>query len=262
MPELLTQKDCRSVRDLPFCYLCGQGFSHQQPATDDHVPPTSIFAKSDRNWPLILSAHESCNNDQAGYDEVIGQLVALLHRKVPSREHNRLNVQVCKDSITDIPMAWLHGVAIRPIIFRWVRAFHAALYREFLPGATGGMIYTPFPEGRKDGEVLVINGYDSQRALFVEEIKKNRTARTVDAILIRNGKCRYECVWMHTDDGRSICVFALRLYDWENLGLQTGFPRGCVGYYHPNAGKPNLATGGCRIDFKMTNLERFDPFGR
>ena len=79
MQKLTSQKDLRLVQRLNFCYLCGDGFDKDSERTKDHVPPEAMFAEADRNFPLIVSAHGSCNWARSPEDEVIGQLVSLLH---------------------------------------------------------------------------------------------------------------------------------------------------------------------------------------
>ena len=72
-----TQQAMRRVKELPFCYLCGEKLS--EPQNDDHVPPTSIFLPDDRNVPLILPTHKKCNNDRSDEDQLIGQLIDILN---------------------------------------------------------------------------------------------------------------------------------------------------------------------------------------
>lgn len=139
MPELSTQSDFQSLRNLPFCYLCGKAFTEESRKTRnrDHVPPKSIFASSDRNYPLILPTHPKCNEDQSDYDEVVGQLIAAIHGKYPKPTNMRLDVDVAEDTTTGAQSAWLNGANLHRTIGRWLRAFHAALYQEFLPDNDG-----------------------------------------------------------------------------------------------------------------------------
>jgi len=154
------------------------------------------------------------------------------------------------------------GLALKPIIFRWVTGFHAALYNEAL-GPSGYMVFPPLPEGRVRGTRVEPVPVPEVVPHLVEELKRNRSTGTLDVIQCRNGHCRYECVWSQADDGRRICIWGLDLYGWRELGDVHHFePRGCVGSYRPNSGLiPATATLGTRLDFAVPNGERLDPFG-
>ena len=84
-------------------------------------------------------------------------------------------------------------------ICRWLRAFHAALYREFLPdndGTEDGTSFSfdpPFPIGRIDeNDEIRVAPISPHHTYFVEQIKRNRTAGRLDRITCFNGKCVYE----------------------------------------------------------------------
>lgn len=97
---------------------------------------------------------------------------------------------------------------------------------------------------------------------FVKELKRNRATGTLDRIVCRNGKCRYECVWSQADNGAWICIYGLDLYQWINLGDTSSETRGCVGsYLRPQHGTPPGATCTTRIVFTVENRERLNPFG-
>lgn len=138
------------------------------------------------------------------------------------------------------------------------------MYREYLPEDAGSfMTSPPLPEGRhhaRGGEFLPISEILRH---FVEELKKNRATNTLDRILCRNGKCRYECVWTQADRGQWICIYGLDLYGWMNLGDTRQFEtRGCVGAYRRAAGgTPRGATCATQLVFTVENRERLNPFG-
>jgi hypothetical protein len=120
---------------------------------------------------------------------------------------------------------------LRPIIFRWICGFHAALYDEPL-GPAESFISPPVPEGRVGETQIDPIPIAEVTPHLVDELKRNRLTGTIDSIICRNGRCHYECVWTQADDGRRICVWALNIYDWRELGDTTHFePRGCVGVY-------------------------------
>jgi hypothetical protein len=257
-----TQKAMRKVRALPFCYLCGDPLT--DPQNDDHVPPTAIFLNGDRNFPLILPTHDRCNGDRSSEDQVIGQLVGVLHGKAPDARHDKLDVKPVLFEDGTVGAA-VRDVDLRAIIRRWVRGFHAALYEEFLPDKAR-MFSTcpPLPEAqRPNGEVRPVP-VASVLPRFVEEIKRNRATGSLDRVMCRNGKCVYECVWAQADRGQWLCVYALDLYGWIKLGDPVHFEaRGCVGTYRRvQGGTPRRATTGTRLVFSVENREGLDPFGK
>lgn len=194
------QNAMRKVQKLPFCYLCGKRLV--VPQNNDHVPPDAIFRSSDRNFPLTLPTHEKCNRDRSAEDQVIGQLVGLLHRKSPNPRQNKLTVHGGRfpDGTAG---AVLYDIDLRAIIRRWIRGFHAALYGEFLPDNSGlFMTSPPLPEGEPTGVGVRFNQIPAVLPEFVKELKRNRVTNTLDRILCRNKKCRYECVWTQADRGQ------------------------------------------------------------
>src|SRR5262245_64409210 len=89
-----TQKAIRGVRNLPFCYLCGNSFSSMEESNLEHVPPLGLFAVADRNFPLILPTHRTCNAKQSADDQAIGQLVGIIHGRRPNPMHKKFRVSV------------------------------------------------------------------------------------------------------------------------------------------------------------------------
>jgi hypothetical protein len=104
----------------------------------------------------------------------------------------------------------------------------------------------------------------AQHRLFVETIKINRAARRIDFISSNNGKLRYECVWARSDSGPWICVFALNLYEWSDLGDVNNFAkRGCAGMYvTPTGATPEGAAVATELKISVPNFHPLDPFGR
>ena len=215
---LNSQQGLRRVRNLPFCYLCGRHIQAGDVLNRDHVPPAALFTEADRNFPLILRAHRHCNSAESASDETIGQLLGLKLGRVPADpKHRRLNIRLAVGSNRP-RLGLLQGFHIEGAIRRWLKAFHAALYQEPL-SANGFAIQTPFPSGRLEKNSIVIDEVRGQHFRFVETIKRNRAVRNIDAIHCNNGKLRYECVWERADNnGPWLCIFALNVYDWIDLG--------------------------------------------
>lgn len=259
--QIASLKQLSSIGKTSFCYVCGKGFDRDTETDRDHVPPKSIFAAIDRLDPLILPTHPCCNNKHASLDEKIGQLVAVLHKKYPSRHRLRLDVRPMVRKSGHV-LGTLHGIDLKPIIGRWVRAFHAALYQQFLPSDTANFIHPPFPSAeRKEGK-LIWDRILPQQVLFVELIKKNRIAGKLDTISCCNRKCIYECTWEQDDNGRWMCIFALNLYDWSRLADQSFQKRGCVGFYMPATDRPpNASIGVARLlEIPLPSGDPLDPF--
>lgn len=263
MPVVLdTQKAMRDVQRIFFCYMCGRGFKAEDAPNPDHVPPTGLFAVVDRNFPLILPTHRGCNAARSADDQVVGQLVGLMHGRRPNPTHNKLDVSAGHFQ-DGSPAVVVGSLDLRFIIRRWVRGFHAALYREHLSEAAQFATCPPLPEAVPTVGAPKFLPVADVIPEFVKELKRNRATGTLDRIECRNGKCRYECVWSQADNGTWICIYGLDLYQWINLGDTSSFePRGCVGsYIRPGGGVPLGATRTTRLEFRVVNRDRLDPFG-
>jgi hypothetical protein len=257
-----THKAAQELRSLPFCYLCCQQFEANERPTPDHVPPKSLFAKTDRDFPLVLPAHAACNTARSPQDQMMCQLIGPLRGRPADPQHQK--IKVVGGSFPDgAPGVAVADMNLRSIIARWLRAFHAALYREALPADAHFSIYPPLPETRGTPEALQIVPIPDAFRHFVVELKRNRAADKLDRISCRKGHCRYECVWTQADDQRAICVFGLDIYRWSRLGDGLHFePRGCVGAYWPDDRHvPDTAARATILEVLFTNQERLDPFG-
>jgi len=257
---LETQQAMRAVQGLPFCYLCGNEFVAAGARNRDHVPPSSIFAIPDRNFPLVLPTHTACNGGWSAGDEAIAQLVGLLHGKpLPIPARLEFASGLFDDGTQGVAV---RGLDLRAVIRRCVRGFHAALYREPLASTMAFATCPPMPEVRVEDAGAQYVEPPEMCERFVEELQRNRASRTVDRIVCRNGKCRYECVWSLAEDGRWLCIYGLDLYGWRELGDPDHFePRSCVGAYRlPDARIPDAAGRATELVFSIGGGRR-DPFG-
>ena len=228
--RLESQAQMRQIRSLPFCYVCAQAFEPHEERNSDHVPPTALFATDHRDFPLILPTHTRCNSAQSADDETIGQLVGVLHGRaiVPHGRKPELYGGVFPDGS---PGAGAKGLDVKRIIWRWVRGFHAALYRSPIL-EVGRQVFPPLPEGRVEAGRVEPVPVPEVIQHFVQEIKRNRATGTLDSVVCRKARCRYECVWTQADGGQWFCVWALDIYGWSELGHDPHFDRrGCVGMY-------------------------------
>lgn len=264
MPSLTTQKDFRSVQRLPFCYLCGKEFLDGDQPNKDHIPPQSIFLKEDRE-PLWLPTHVACNTGETITDQKIGQLIALKYGKAPKdAAHRRLEITWFPNE----QLAALTNLDVDAAVWRWIRGFHAALYRnplliDFTAAAIPGSLVTPFPKAPKGTDQIAIEPLRPQHSAFVQTIKLNRLKQNLDRISCNKGKLLYECVWNQADNnGPWMCMFAVNVYDWKDLG-STGQhpPRGCAGFYMlADGSKPEDAAQGVSSPIIIPNLDPLDPF--
>lgn len=261
--NLTTRKQVRSVRNLSFCYICGEPFDAEEVANFDHVPPETIFVEQDRDFPLKLKTHKDpCHSNLNLDDEVIGQLVSFIHGKQPPVRNDKLKIDLYKEAENNNFLASFSQKPLEPLIFRWVKGFHAALYHTHIPESTRYNIQTPWPSAVIKDNNLVEDPIKNQHYVFVENIKRNRVAGNLDRIGTNNGKLIYECVWDRLSDNSWFCVFALNLYDWKDLGDVNNFQsRGCAGCYRlPSGLAPLNASLATNLHFDIKNVDKADPF--
>lgn len=260
MVVLDSQRLLRTVQRLPFCYLCGTPFKEGDDCDRDHVPPETIFLPEDRE-PLILRTHRVCNGSYNKVDELIGQLIALRYGKVPPRRNRHLRIQVSPD----LERGAVTNINIDQAVWRWVAGFHAALYKESLFHSSMRSLVVPFPKGQNRNGKVIIDPLLPQHPFFVEQIKTNRACNNLDRVVSNKGKMRYECFWMQVDgNGSWMCIFALDIYDWKDLGRTPGHPaRGCAGCYVTMSREvPAKAARAKQSPIKVPNSDPLDPFGR
>jgi len=267
MVSLQTQKNFRAVQQLPFCYLCGETFVAGDDKNRDYAPPNCMFAETDRE-PLILLTHVTCNSSHELTDEKSGQLIALKRHEVASPDSDRLKFALSSDMKDGV----LINVDVDGAVWRWIKGFHAALYCEPLihpeaPPATGRpyvrALVTPFPRARQRDGNLIVEQLLPQHLNFVQTIKTNRAKNNLDRICCNKGKLTYECVWAQADnDGPWLCIFALDIYDWKDLGRTRVQPaRGCAGCYVLACGDaPAAATRAVTSSIIIPNFDPVDPF--
>lgn len=262
MTQLLTQQDVRAARELPFCYLCGDPILKRSDRHPDHVPPKAIFSAADRDFPVKVAAHQQCNTDHSARDRVLGQLISVVHGKYPSPDDCALETQTYTCDEFPSKLCGIKNLDLLAQIKRWVRAFHTALYREFLPDSTPFAVHPPVPHGKLIENGFTIDKIKEQQNWFVAILKRNRAAHCLDRIVSNNGKLRYECVWSRRNETDWACVFALNIYDWSSIGDHSFFDRrGCVGYYEPVSGPVDAATRESLLEFEFANNSPLDPFG-
>ncbi len=259
MVSLTVHKDFQGVRRLPFCYLCGRDFIEGDVRDGDHVPPQATFNPRDRNPVLKLETHRECNGAFKVEDKKIAQLIALRRRQSPSSPRDAALTFAAHPGfgvgVTNLNVDWA--------VWRWIRGFHAALYRQPLLTEWHSIV-TPFPRADVTDGLPKLRPLRPQHALAVNVIKYNRLAGSLDRIEAYKRQLRYECVWCQTDDGEKwFCMLALDIYDWKDLGSHTAeIPaRGCTGVYAlPDYSVPPGATIGRRPEIEIPNNDTLDAF--
>jgi hypothetical protein len=257
---LQTQKELRALQRLPFCYLCGDQFIDNDVTDGDHVPARAAFNPRDREPSLKLRTHKRCNTSLSVDDKKIGQLIAMRRREdPPTKRDQALRFMAQRDMVA------VTNLNIDAAVWRWIRGFNAALYREPLLGARY-TIRTPFPRADEVQGQLVLQPLLEQHRLFVATLKRNRAWQNVDRIETNRGKLRYECVWCLSDDAPTwLCVFGVDIYDWKDLGSSTPLipARGCAGMYQrEDGGRPEMAAVNRESPIAVLNDDPMDPFGK
>ncbi len=256
--QLTNQKKLREVRDLDFCYICGEPFDESSNFDHDHVPPKSIFTKQDRQ-PLLLKTHKECNQRHSALDEKIGQLISLqFGEKTISSNSLRFNLMPMRRMYS----ASITGINIEEAVWRWIGGFHAALYRIPMKKCRGSLV-TPFPKANSINGKWNFAPILPQHHIFVDTIKKNRAFKRLDYIVANNGTMTFECIWDKTDNNdKWLCIFGINIYNWKVMGNSNYGPRrGCCGCNQLIDGsKPENASIAIRSPILIPNIDKNDPY--
>jgi hypothetical protein len=263
MPSVISRRDLQAVQKLPFCYVCGKRFTANDQRNRDHVPSRSCISLKDRpQSPVILPVHVGCNNLFKIADERVGQFLSLLHGKLAKAEKRRLQYRRFSNPALHSQSRQIEAVSnvnMYGTVWRWVRAFHAALYQQPIPQEAKYAIELPFQVVSPIGDSYIIDdGRPRQRSLCEETINRNRMTRTTDRLVGWNGQLQYECVWVLTPMN-AYCVFWLDFYEWRRLANLSGHnQKDCVGFYHSYLSEvPTLATIESQVIAKPGSRSRF-----
>jgi hypothetical protein len=241
MVIIRTLQDARPAQLLEFCYYCGEPFSTEPDfrRTRDHIPPRAVFHEDDRNWPLTVACHYRCNQERSLEDVKIAQLIQITRGQPVELSNIVLDVAPWPSANTEQPIGILTNLDLDAEIWRWVRGFHATLYRSYLPADRPHEIFTPIPKGEFTANGLQINDHPPMRNEMKQLLLLNLEAGRLDGIRSNNGKLLYSCAWvLPTFGGRWECCFGLKVYDWKTAG-DPRFPRrDCFGRYTID-GKPS-----------------------
>ena len=237
MKSITTQREARHIQNFEFCYLCGRRFSEGDTVNRDHVPPRSVFKKEDRNFPLKLRVHaDDCHAALNLDDEVIGQLVSILHGNKIYSENDKIQLKGYLLNNSKALVAF-DKQRIEPLLQRWLRGFYAALYGEPLHFDTKFCIQAPLPVGKIiDGKFEKVDPLP----IFAECLQAIEKSQEFDEIISNNGKFIFRCVWDKLSDGSWAGIFHINLYQWSRLGDFKSFGNcECVGLFsRPDGKKP------------------------
>lgn len=228
MITLRTQKQLRQCQSIDFCCLCGRPLASGEPLNRHHIPPEAIFRKEDRE-PLVLPVHKSCNDAESTRDEPISQLIRALRGEFPADKNKKLRGASLRAVDGGDVDAMVFPEAKRTI-FRWVKCFHAAMYRQYLDNPRG-KVFLPIVEGTSVAGFATADPPHRVRIALTAIISRHMRLEECDSIVCNKGNCEYHCIWKTFSGGRSLCIFALRVYDWERLTDPRFEPHGCVGFY-------------------------------
>lgn len=264
MEMRFTQRDFRKAKQLPFCYLCGQAFDRttkvkDQKKTRDHVPSKKIFSELERKRdPLIVPAHGKCNGKWSEVDEVMKLSFcvddldrSLLHKKQVILKHADGRETVG----SQLP-------ELRDVIWRYVRALHAAIHQEFLPDDTDRSVCAPLPDADLINGTLVPTPIAEQFRGFVRTIKVARATGQTRTLSAFGGAFIYEWAWFRSD-AHALCLFAMDCVEWKHCGDPSwGELRACVGHYALHT-LPERATFAkpCSEVPVVENSDPLDAFG-
>lgn len=237
MVTILTPKEREAaVRRPSFCYLCGQPLGAKKGIgwNRDHVPASSYL--TGRSAALPMRAHPECNSLWSMRDERAGQMIAILIGRYPrSPERTRIDVTKFTNVATGESHFAVEAFDFEQDVWRMIRAFHAALYGEFLSPDTPTSVSLPFPSGHAPNGVPSYDEPPMWHRAVVKDVLRAAQLDRVDRLTCAGGECEYKCTWIALPQAPCRCVWALRIHNWKDLG-DTRFPsRGCVGYYDPTA---------------------------
>lgn len=200
------------------------------------MPPRKVFSRNGRTDPLVLPAHTLCNSKYSDRDEKIAQLLRLQVPDEYTWESNQLKFKLTEQQIQAYPglsLARIEGSQLFSSVRRWINGFHAALYRQAVYQNAKLSIILPFPNSSSEDEsAFQINEADAMFGVLASVLNDRIKRSLTDGIIAYKGELQYECFWTLTDSGQTMCIFGLRVHNWELLGETplTG-RRGCVGCY-------------------------------
>jgi hypothetical protein len=207
-----------------------------------------------------LLAHQDCHDPKSIYDERIGQMFKVLHGTMPGDPANyRLEFTKWTDRMTGEEVVGVSEFAFHRILVGWLKGFHAALYREYLPHDGERFAYSmPWPSFI--GDPNNVEPIQRVHIPLVETLVASRMAGAIDSIVAWNGMLRYECTWDHLDNGQPACIFALDIYDWTRLSPPS-LKRSCTGLYSPGGATPKTASRATRLVIPGRLRTPLDAFG-
>ena len=231
--------------------------------TQDHVPPKAIFAPEDRPNSMRMPTHERCNCGLSGRDKACVQLFGLLRGR-PHKEWTEAQYEAWVDENGDIAAFTVRGIDPAGMIWRWVRACHAALYATVLPEDTAHRVWEPMPSAAYPAAEPVelpkmeFVGKDYHALRLI--LQRSLLGDSADRLEANGGKWRYACTWKADVSGGWFCVWALDLYSSHRLG-DSRAARACLGVYQlDDKSRPTSGATEAALAVDASSLNSVDPF--
>jgi hypothetical protein len=260
MVEILGEMDrIKAVRRIGFCYICGEPLERKRGVgwNVDHVPPIAYV--SGRAAALPMRAHPACNHAWSARDERGAQFVSTMIGRYPSSPANiRIDVTRFPNPVTGESRFGVLDFGFEKDVRRIVRAFHAAVYNDYLP-EPGIEVSLPFAAGHAPAGVPEADPFPVWHTDVVLHLLRSDHVKRLDRLLCGKNECEYICTWMLSKPGLWQCVFGLRVHTWGHMGEPAFGQRGCVGFYH-RKGPPVGASEAPTIDLRIRIPNRLDPF--
>lgn len=212
---------------------------------------------------MRMPTHHACNAGLSGSDKKCIQLFGMLRGR-PHKEWTDAIYEGWFDKDGNVEALTVRGIDPRGVIWRWVRACHAALYEQVLPVDTLHKLWEPMasaeynlsePRALPRMEPLG-NDYHVLRLA----LQRSMIADSADRLEANGGKWRYVCTWKADPDGGWFCVWAADLYSSHHMGDDRS-QRACLGIYRLEDGsKPVGAAVEATIAVDVTGFDPINPF--
>lgn len=205
-----------------------------------------------------MRAHEARNGAWSVRDERAGQLVSTMIGRYPASKRTRIDVTRFTNAADGRSFFGVLNFGLEEDVRRIVRAFHAALYDEYLP-PQGISVSLPFATGHAPTGVPEIEPPPPWHRAAVIDLLRSKHVDRLDQVVCDGNECEYACTWMPPTRGQWRCVFGLRLHRWGNLGEPAFAQRGCVGFYYRDE-RPQGACEAPTICLGIRVPNPLDPF--
>ena len=152
----------------------------------------------------------------------------------------------------------IDGFDLEGLVARWIRGFHAALYRERLGNVLRGCIWPPLASSDSLKPDQAQFDVSQQRLDVCHGLYWQRKSQRVDQLLANQNTVEYICYWSRVLDGFR-CYWALRIDDWIEWGDLGQPKRACVGFFD-RLNAPSTASRLSSLHVPRFIPQPLDPF--